>query len=363
LNSKFKTLTILSSLLLGPAAYAFPDLIREGYSSCSACHVSPSGGGILTKYGRGYSEELFTWTWEDAGSFAGIKALDSWKDPTGVFSELTTDLQAEYRSVTFRSQVPGAEPLTQTIPMERAIHAAFHVGKLTDLVISYGQYGTLLEAESRTHYLQVRLSPYLSLRGGRFMPAFGLAIDDHTALTRARLGFAQGNEALAVAAHYEDDIWVTDLTRVVGQDVTIIETNKRWVFDSPTREGMAFRSGIKFSGRHSAGVSAYHDEGRDAYGLWVSSSPIRKWLYVLAEVDEQRTIFDRTKIAFMRVGSEIYKGVVMNLDINAVRTELETRTRYGLGAQLILVPHIELRIEARREDETQTYMLMSHAWL
>jgi len=32
---------------------AYPNMIRLGYAQCSACHVSPQGGGVLNRYGRG----------------------------------------------------------------------------------------------------------------------------------------------------------------------------------------------------------------------------------------------------------------------------------------------------------------------
>jgi len=44
--------------LLGASrpAYAFPWMIREGYTGCNTCHADPSGAGILTQYGRGMEE-------------------------------------------------------------------------------------------------------------------------------------------------------------------------------------------------------------------------------------------------------------------------------------------------------------------
>jgi hypothetical protein len=36
-----------------PPAVASPFMIRLGYSTCTACHVSPQGGGLLTPYGQG----------------------------------------------------------------------------------------------------------------------------------------------------------------------------------------------------------------------------------------------------------------------------------------------------------------------
>src|ERR1700730_1698427 len=35
------------------SAVASPTMIRLGYTSCAACHISPRGGGLLTLYGHG----------------------------------------------------------------------------------------------------------------------------------------------------------------------------------------------------------------------------------------------------------------------------------------------------------------------
>jgi hypothetical protein len=37
---------------------AHPYMIRLGYATCSACHISPQGGGLLTPYGQGIEGEL-----------------------------------------------------------------------------------------------------------------------------------------------------------------------------------------------------------------------------------------------------------------------------------------------------------------
>ena len=41
-----------------PAARAYPWMIKHDYASCAACHADPSGGGLLTAYGRAQSELL-----------------------------------------------------------------------------------------------------------------------------------------------------------------------------------------------------------------------------------------------------------------------------------------------------------------
>jgi hypothetical protein len=43
---------ILMFAAASPAA-AYPNMIRLGYPTCASCHVSPQGGGVLTRYGKG----------------------------------------------------------------------------------------------------------------------------------------------------------------------------------------------------------------------------------------------------------------------------------------------------------------------
>jgi hypothetical protein len=45
-------LLALGVLIAEPAA-ATPNMIRLGYPTCSACHISPQGGGLLNRYGEG----------------------------------------------------------------------------------------------------------------------------------------------------------------------------------------------------------------------------------------------------------------------------------------------------------------------
>lgn len=48
---------LLAVMLLLPAqAAASPAMIRLGYSSCQACHLSPQGRGLLTEYGKGIDD-------------------------------------------------------------------------------------------------------------------------------------------------------------------------------------------------------------------------------------------------------------------------------------------------------------------
>ena len=361
-------LLLIPPILFAPAAKSMPDFIRKGYTSCISCHVSPTGGGVLTGYGRGWSEEIFLFGWEGAGSLAGWSGFDEWKEPTGLFQTLKADLQADYRSVTFE-QFGGAAGNRQTIPMQLDATVALHIGKTTDIVASYGKYGPDESLESRVHYLQLRMSRFLSFRAGRFLPGYGLNIDDHTAWIRSGLGFSQGREALAMEAHYEDEIGMTTFTRIMGETVQITESNKAWSFESEQRGAMAIRSALKIGSRHTIGASGYHEEKRRSYGIFAATAPIRDWLYLLGELDRTlardntgRTT-DQRYLAFLRIGSGVYRGVALGSDFQYERAPQLSRQRYSLWTQFILVPHLELRLEGRREREITTGLAMVHLWL
>jgi hypothetical protein len=52
-------LTILFLVLITPT-FAYVENVTNGYPNCMACHINPTGGGILTDYGRSLSSELMS---------------------------------------------------------------------------------------------------------------------------------------------------------------------------------------------------------------------------------------------------------------------------------------------------------------
>jgi hypothetical protein len=47
-------------------AQAYPWMIKHGYASCATCHSDPSGGELLTAYGRVLSQEVLSTKWTSA---------------------------------------------------------------------------------------------------------------------------------------------------------------------------------------------------------------------------------------------------------------------------------------------------------
>lgn len=56
-------------------AHAYAWMIKRGYPSCPACHADPSGGELLTAYGRMISTLTLSTNWEGEGSASNQRGL------------------------------------------------------------------------------------------------------------------------------------------------------------------------------------------------------------------------------------------------------------------------------------------------
>jgi hypothetical protein len=74
----FCLLPALLVLAAARPAHAYPWMIKHGYVGCATCHADPSGGELLTKYGRMQGELLLRMRWgKDDVSAAASKPAES----------------------------------------------------------------------------------------------------------------------------------------------------------------------------------------------------------------------------------------------------------------------------------------------
>ena len=291
-------------------------------------------------------------------------------DPTGLFAGVRADVQADLRRVSIWMEQPV---LTQTnIMMEASVKAAVHIGKFLTLVGSGGYYGDFEETENRVYYADIRTSKYLTFTVGRFLPAFGILLDDHTAMTRQSLGFGQGQETLNTAVTFENEIFQGTLTRVISaESVEFGKDGPSYEEDADIQNRLVLRSMVKWGQKFATGVSALYDPTNLMGGLFLLGSPIKDYLYTLAEVDWKRSGSEPNTVTtltwFTRIGSEPIRGVTIGLDLSGQTFEafetVERTTRVGGFLQVFPTAHVELKLEGRWEGERQMLLLMSHLWL
>jgi hypothetical protein len=114
-------------LLLPGRAHAYAWMIRHDYNGCAQCHADPSGGGLLTPYGRAQSEILLR-------SHYTKWAEDQEPGKTGDFLfgvplPQSLLLGGDYRGMYMHSSMAGAPSTDKLIQMQADLQGQVTVGK------------------------------------------------------------------------------------------------------------------------------------------------------------------------------------------------------------------------------------------
>ncbi len=180
---------LLSAVVLGlgvasQPAHAYPWMIKHGYTNCAQCHIDPSGGGILTDYGRAQGEILVRTHWKEMTENPGKKA-------DFAFGAVTLpeplSLQADLRDLVIPE--PGN---VRVILMQADVRGAVQAGAFTVSgaigPVSEGAYAARITSNttdpqwnltSREYWAGVSPVKGLMIRAGRMNLPFGLRTEDH----------------------------------------------------------------------------------------------------------------------------------------------------------------------------------------
>ncbi len=349
-------------------AFAFPEMIRHGYVNCTACHVSPAGGGVLTPYGRGLSAELLsTWGTESEaqflhGAFSKKNSVPKNSNELETISspQLIQDwlqIGGDIRSLQYHYENSQVK-MGQWINMQAMIEASAHVGKWTaNLAVGQLDSNDHWSGNGTQYYLMNQLNETLSVRAGRFTPQFGLNIPEHISPPRANLGFGANSERNSLELQLADEIWSLAATY---SEAPLIHQN-------PGEKALALKIERVFSDTLKPGLSYWRGETettqRQIVGLHALLG-LSKNTFWLSEVDWQEQITKSTQITqhspatSQKWGYEIHKGLVGLIVVDGQMGRLEdpnTRViHYGGGLQFFPRPHFHLEALWTKEQAPQT---------
>lgn len=330
--------------LVGSNAFAYPEMIRHGYVNCIACHVSPTGGGALTQYGRELSSEVLS-TW---GSEQEKKVADFISQPDWLY------LGGDYRSVYYYVDNP-AYTEGKNIFMQADLEAAIQFSQkwYVDGTIGYSANprgeGFKDFFISRQHYLMYRPNNETSLRVGRFQPAYGINTPNHTLLIRSLLNIhspeGQG-EAYNVEASYVGEQYNLYLTGIMGR------------FDRPSvkrERGFSAVASKAVSTTAKVGVSYLYaitpTSNRNVFGPFAMIGFTEK-LYLLSEMNFQSE--RNQSLGFVtsnRLGYELFQGfhALANQEYGRASFGLNSlQSRYGVGLSWWPRPHFEFSLDYQK---------------
>ncbi len=351
---------------------AFPENIRHGYISCTTCHVSPSGGGVLTPYGRAMSAELMsTWGSDKSAGFFFTDNENEEKNPPWFRGN------AFLRGVQTRRNTPALER-GQFIGMQADLETGIDMEKFA-IVTSFGvrakdpsQSKDLNQIFSRRHYALYRFNDNWALRAGKFMFGFGLNGPDHVTATRRGLNFDQGSESYNLEASYVGEKTTTLFTAI---DETPSETFSR------NEKAFAVDQAFAVGARSKIGLSVFSGatptQDRFVTGPYVIWAPI-KTVFVASEIFYQEKKSKVTSLSqkgyatFSRLNFEMTKGLVLfgQFDRSFLDTTAETSKfdSYGPGLQWFPYPHLEFlsylgKEKAYNQEPTDFWWLMINVYL
>lgn len=342
----------LVAFSLASTAVAFPSTIRKNYPSCASCHVSPSGGGVLTGYGRGSGDEFLP-SWAREGEGASLYGATA-ANPTLALGGDVRWVKVERRDV--RSYTKSE------FLMQADAEPALTIGKLT-LAGQGGKYasGTRQEFQSRRHYALIRNGNF-TVRAGRFTPNYGLNLANHTALIRDLLGFGQGTETYNLETGYQGEYGEVFLTGIVSK---------------ANLPGATVRLGGFLRGRFVAGLNCFYQqkpggEYRTIFGTYgaLGLSPTVYSLFEFdmeTEVDKNAYISRQRGYGYLTVGVDVAPGVQVSVTAQGLLEIGQEEQRVTSGIAWIPRPHFEISLDygtAKRGNQSSLIsILMLHYWL
>jgi hypothetical protein len=167
-------------------------MIRHGYTNCSACHVDPSGWGLLTEYGRAQAQIVLPTLWgkkpEDVeptpGIVYGLVPLPSWLNVglslRGSVLSVTTSTGTSWRDILMIADLRAG---VSAGPFIASVSIGYVPTGAKLAAITNQQHDNIV---SREHWLGLRLDDNkLYFLGGRMNLPFGLRNVEHPFFVRS----------------------------------------------------------------------------------------------------------------------------------------------------------------------------------
>jgi hypothetical protein len=363
-------LALAAALLLPAQALAYPTMIRHGYSSCAACHVDPTGSGLLTEYGRAQFDVLARWK-------PGAKKEDDSGEPSPTYGFLWgaaslpdwLSISANLRGGALYVTGQPVRPLIMATDLRAAVTFTNFVAmgslgygaRAVQLVqLTKGvQTGAGLSNQlvAREFWVALKfLDDALWIRAGRMNLPFGVRNIEHTSWVRsATVTDMNVHQQYGLSVVYSSDKLRGELMGIAGN----FSINP----DRARERGYSGFIEYALSAKATLGLSSLvtfvtldpattKRQSRQAHGLFSKFSPVEP-LALMAELDVLVTQpeFEDAHVgytAFLQADFEPWQGVHFVGTLEALNRGPAYRgSSYGAWLSIIwmALPHTELRLD------------------
>ncbi len=375
----FVFVIVLGTIALWPSrAHAYAWMIRHGYTACAQCHADPSGGSLLTSYGRTIGEVVLRTRYgkpQDSDSKVGDFLFGAIKLPDTVL--LGGDVRTMARS-TKAQGAPTAD--TELLIMQADFQGQVSFGRFRmNASVGYAQRNALPaivthwskgNVVSRVHWLGYALGENEEwlVRAGRMNLPFGVRSIEHTLWARTYNGTY--GPRTDINAGQEHGVSLSYNKGKLRGEVMAILGNFQLNPDTFRERGYSAYLEYAITKKLAAGGSSLITHAnrdlylqteaiRHAHGIFGRFSPVEP-LVLLAEVDYTLTSQPPTG-AFGAINSSGIVGF-LQADVEAVQGvhlmatgEMQSLAKYdtkgpslgGWGTVAwFFAPHSDLRLDA-----------------
>lgn len=377
--------SLVAGLAGSSSAWAYPNSIGFGYSSCTVCHYNPLGGGPLTDYGRALGATaisakppfMSTLTDEELGEasgFLGPVKLPGWIRPsidyrgihvsTGIEDTRNSrfiHMQAEGNLLLkfFKDRVLVSGTLGYA-PVPASVPAAIR-----------DQVSTLI---TREHYIAFRTAKSGGIYIGKTDYAFGLRIPDHTAFVRQEAGLDKNDQTHGVLLHASGRSWEGALHGFAGdlsQEASLRQKGASGIFELDVGEKSRVGASVLASRNQyqSRQLAALHAR----LGAGEGSGSLGELL--IMRYAPETLIATTGEAALLQTWIRITRGVFGAINLEYLREDRSQQTRlYRAGPTLQYFPmqRLEFRVDLLGTRATgqstvnpDTFSLLAqvHVWL
>jgi hypothetical protein len=203
------------AIIASPRAEAYPQFQLSHDQTCTSCHLSPAGGGLLNENGYGVASAISQFGTAPEFMYGALR-LPSWLQIGG-----------DLRAAAGEDHTPQNSFAAFPMQADLYVHAAYKGFSIqleggarpAQWITNNGTPSVTGRFWSREHYVMWQSdedgNDGLYVRVGRFMPVFGLRFVEHVDYTRRFGGVPLYGETYAAAVEYIKPEWEAHLTGFV----------------------------------------------------------------------------------------------------------------------------------------------------
>jgi|SRR5664280_485334 len=361
------TFALLFVVAWARPALAYPWMIRHDYTGCVTCHADPSGGGLLTAYGRGQSDILLRSHYKggtpeepakSSGYLWGLATPPDWLLLGGSFRGLEMYLKPDGQKATTSRPVIMQADLRGQIQLG-GFRANASFGYVSSSASAASVTGNLV---SREHWLGYAFDDdAILIRAGRMNLPFGLRMIEHTMFVRhATRTDINDNQQHGIAFAYSGDLIRAEVMGIlgnyqVGPDVYRERGYSGYIEIVPAQRVAV---GVSSLVTHAArDLYLFVANTRQAHGAFARVSPWRP-LVLMAEADlvVQAPSGVNTLVGYasmLQADVEPWQG----LHFIGTTESFKQQAGFGqswagwLGTGWFFAPHTDLRVDFMRRSD------------